>query len=85
MSDLTDARDHAQAMGNGTQHRPGCLARTTYRPKWCHSAECLSHRPRPCNCDPPDAAERRMWQTIADELDAYLDHKAANDDPKLPL
>ena len=70
MSDLTDARDHAQEMARGA-HRAGCLSRCVF--------------PYVCDCDPPDATERRMWQAIADELDAYLDHKAANADPELPL
>ena len=71
MSDLTDAREYAQWMAGGP-HRANC-------PAWQFVPNYV------CNCNPPDAAERRMWQTIADELDAYLDHKAANADSELPL
>ena len=83
MSDLTDARDHANEMANGG-HRPACLTRDRHTPYFDCGERCPGG-PHVCDCDPPDATERRMWQAIADELDAYLDHKAANDDPELPL
>ena len=84
MSDLTDARDHANELAHGA-HRPGCLSRSRHFTPRCLIAKCPGVFPHVCDCDPPDATERRMWQAIADELDAYLDHKAANDDPELPL
>ena len=82
MSDLTDARDHAQGLAHGA-HRTGCFTRVPHNHR-CRSPRCPG-APHLCDCEPPDTAERRMWQNIADELNAYLDHKATNDDPELPL
>lgn len=81
MSDLTSLRDHARAMADWTHPREGQPERS-----WCDSLrgrldvqhDRCKHPRCGCECHDrddeygPTDRERRLWQQIADEIDAYL-------------
>lgn len=75
MSELTDMRDHARARLAWTAELPlraACSPLTPLRsPKPRDHANC-GGRQCGCECHRPTAKEIRLWQQIADEIDAYL-------------
>jgi len=75
MSELTDLRDHARSRAlwpdGRTAVRVACKTVTTFgREKPADHANCGGDCA--CRCHRPTEHERRMWQQIADEIDAYL-------------